>query len=52
MCNPRTKRFVLIDKDAGIIVKHKRTKGPYKGVRVVDSASRQMPETNGVPSTR
>lgn len=33
--NPVTKRYVKIDTSTGRIVDHKRTAGPYKGVREV-----------------
>ena len=32
--NPKTGRYVKIDRSKGKIVSHKRTKGPYKGVPV------------------
>ena len=32
--NPRTNRYVKIDRDAGKIVSAKKTKGPYKNVPV------------------
>lgn len=35
--NPITKRYVKIDKTAGKIVSHKRTKGPYKDIPIVGS---------------
>lgn len=31
--NPVTKRYVKIDTDTGRIIAHKKTAGPYKGVR-------------------
>lgn len=31
--NPLTKRYVKIDTDTGRIIAHKKTAGPYKGVR-------------------
>lgn len=31
--NPVTKRWVKIDTNSGRIVDHKKTPGPYKGVR-------------------
>jgi hypothetical protein len=31
--NPRTKRWVKIDTEKGGIVSHKKSKGPYKGIR-------------------
>jgi hypothetical protein len=31
--NPVTKRYVKIDTSTGRIVEHKKTAGPYKGVR-------------------
>ena len=34
VCNPITRRFVLIDKTIGSVVKIKRTKGPYKGIPI------------------
>jgi polynucleotide 5'-kinase involved in rRNA processing len=33
--NPRTDRYVKIDRTAGLIVAHKKSEGPYKGVRVI-----------------
>jgi hypothetical protein len=35
--NPVTKRYVKIDTSTGRIVDHKKTAGPYKGVREVAS---------------
>ena len=32
--NPRTNRYVKIDRSEGKIVAHKKTDGPYKGVPV------------------
>ena len=32
--NPKTDRYVKIDRSAGKIVSHKKSKGPYKGVPV------------------
>ena len=32
--NPKTNRYVKIDRSAGKIVSHKKSKGPYKGVPV------------------
>ena len=32
--NPRTNRYVKIDRDAGRIVSTKKTEGPYKNVPV------------------
>ena len=32
--NPRTNRYVKIDRTAGRIVSHKKTAGPYKGIPV------------------
>lgn len=33
--NPVTGRYVKIDKARGSIVAHKKTDGPYKGIRIV-----------------
>jgi hypothetical protein len=33
--NPVTKRYVKIDTSTGRIIDHKKTAGPYKGVREV-----------------
>ncbi len=35
--NPVTKRYVKIDTSTGRIIDHKKTAGPYKGVREVNS---------------
>lgn len=32
--NPRTDRYVKIDRTAGLIIAHKKSQGPYKGVPV------------------
>ena len=32
--NPKTNRYVKIDRAAGMILAHKRTEGPYKGIPV------------------
>ena len=32
--NPRTDRYVKIDRTAGLIIAHKKAQGPYKGVPV------------------
>jgi len=34
VCNPVTRKFMLIDKTLGAIVRHKRTKGPYKAIPI------------------
>ena len=33
--NPVTRRYVKIDTDTGRIIDHKKTAGPYKGIREV-----------------
>lgn len=33
--NPKSGHYVKIDRSAGKIISHKKTAGPYKGVRVV-----------------
>lgn len=33
--NPRTKRYVKIDRSKGRIISQKATKGPYKGVPII-----------------
>ena len=32
--NPRSGRYVKIDRSAGMIVSHKKSPGPYKGVPI------------------
>lgn len=34
--NPKTGLYTKIDKEKGVIVSHKKTKGPYKGVPIAD----------------
>jgi len=34
-CNPKTRRFVKIDRQTGSIVSHKKTSAPYKGVKII-----------------
>jgi hypothetical protein len=36
--NPRTGRYVKIDRDAGRIIDHKRSEGAYKGIPVARSS--------------
>jgi hypothetical protein len=33
--NPKTNNWVLIDKDRGILIKHSKTKKPYKNIKIV-----------------
>jgi hypothetical protein len=39
--NPVTKRYVKIDTSTGRIVDHKKTAGPYKGVREVTTTKKK-----------
>ena len=39
--NPRSKRYVKIDKSAGLIISHKKSAGPYKGVPVIKARKRR-----------
>lgn len=39
--NPVTRRYVKIDTDTGRIIDHKKTAGPYKGVREVSAVRRR-----------
>jgi hypothetical protein len=39
--NPVTKRYVKIDTSTGRIVDHKKTAGPYKGIREAQSSRPQ-----------
>ena len=32
--NPRSGRYVKIDRSAGMIVSHKKSAGPYKGIPI------------------
>jgi hypothetical protein len=32
--NPKTGHYVQIDRDAGKIIKHKKSEGPYKGIPI------------------
>ena len=34
--NPKTQMYVKVDKLKGLIVAHKKTRGPYKGIRIVN----------------
>ena len=33
--NPKTKMYVKVDKAKGLIVAHKKTRGSYKGIKIV-----------------
>ncbi len=33
--NPKTGRYVVIDRERGVLVKQKRTPGPYRGISEV-----------------
>jgi len=37
--NPRTKRYVKIDRELGLIVSHKKSKGPYKLIPIARKRS-------------
>jgi hypothetical protein len=39
--NPLTRRYVKIDTGTGRIIDHKKTAGPYKGVREVTVTSKR-----------
>jgi hypothetical protein len=39
--NPVTKRYVKIDTESGRIIEHKKTAGPYKGIREVKPSSKR-----------
>ncbi len=32
--NPKTDRYVKIDRDEGKIISHKKSEGPYKGIPI------------------
>ncbi|HHY76692.1 MAG TPA: hypothetical protein GX500_08015 [Firmicutes bacterium] len=34
--NPKTNRYVKIDRDTGRIIAHKKSPGPYKGIPVAE----------------
>lgn len=38
--NPRTGKYVKIDRSKGNIVSHKKSEGPYKGIPFARKASR------------
>ncbi len=44
--SPKTHRYVLIDRSRGVIVKHKKSAGPYKGVEVVGVPRSPLPIEN------
>lgn len=35
LMNPRTKRYIVVDRVNGLIVKTKKTPGPYKNIQVI-----------------
>ena len=39
--NPITKRYVKIDKKLGCIVGHKKSPGPYKGIKIAEKKDDQ-----------
>lgn len=39
--NPKTKRYIKIDKANGTILAHKKTPGAYKGVPIIDSKAKK-----------
>lgn len=43
--NPKTNRYVKIDRAVGKIVAHKKTEGPYKDVPVASKRSGMPPST-------
>ena len=34
ICNPKTNRWVKIDRESGKIIGHKKSPGPYKNIRI------------------
>lgn len=38
--NPKTGKYVKVDRENGKIIAHKKTQGPYKGIAVVRKRSR------------
>lgn len=38
--NPRSGHYVKIDRDAGKIISHKKSEGPYKGVPIARTKKR------------
>ena len=34
--NPRTGRYVKVNKSKGVVVSHKKLDGPYKNVKIVE----------------
>jgi hypothetical protein len=39
--NPRSGRFVMVDQDSGTIISHKKSRGAYKGVAIVENSLRK-----------
>lgn len=39
--NPRTGRYVKVDRAAGLILAHKQSDGPYKGVPIAEPRRRR-----------
>ena len=39
--NPRTGRFVMIDRESGTIIHHKKSTGAYKGVPIAGAAAKR-----------
>lgn len=37
--NPRTDRYVKVNKTAGLITSHKKTAGPYKGIDIIQTST-------------
>ena len=42
--NPKIDRWVKIDKATGTIVSHKKSKGPYKGIKIAGKKRKDMNE--------
>jgi len=41
MLNPKTGRYVKVNKDKGTILRYKQTPGPYKGVPIARKQKRK-----------
>jgi hypothetical protein len=49
--NPKTKKYILIDREKGVIVEHREIDGPYPDIEIITKPKKLCTEclSNGVP---
>ncbi len=45
--NPRSNRYIKIDRDKGIILSSKKSEGPYKNIPIINQSKNSPPDRPG-----